>query len=37
MARATARGGWSYAAGERGRNRVRVFERPDRAGELLLQ
>jgi integrase len=37
MARAKARGGWSYSAGERGRNRVRVFDRPDRDGEILLQ
>lgn len=29
--------GWSYAAGEHGRNRVRVYERPDRVGILLLQ
>lgn len=41
MARAstgtTKRRAWSYSAGERGRNRVRVYERPDRAGEILLQ
>jgi integrase len=28
--------GWSYSAGEKGRNRVRVFERPDRPGQYQL-
>ncbi len=38
MARATKKGRpWSYSTGERRRNRVRVFERPDRPGEILLQ
>jgi integrase len=28
---------WSYSAGEKGRNRVRGFERPGRAGSFMLQ
>src|SRR5580704_12949551 len=37
MSRAKKQRGWSYSTGERGRNRVRVFTRPDRDDEILLQ
>jgi hypothetical protein len=37
MTRAKKQRGWSYSTGERGRNRVRVFTRPDRHDEILLQ